>query len=445
MSKLLNRHESAFIGAVQTHPLHQQGFRDLIRFIYDLRQCASPADFFDFQQRLLESVLEVQRHRQICSRVVKRLTRGGTVPNEAELRGPGNPLSLDAWKLELYVCERVSRQLRSIGDALAWRIFGFQRNFILVLSRNEPPGDMAGKEGLLAERAYLANAWRDGRFTLLHDLTTCLRIGDVTVFDGNSLRVEEIKTNERRRSKVQMQRILEASESLRSHTPMPGGQVPVRLEVPYKTHLDSVREVLDLARQRGIQSAKIPGGRAITAANTLTGPLAPTEELEAERFVAAFDGVRRRARIAPPNQIILDSVDQSGREAVTPPWAIYPFAPELCASLIVDAAIFYVAMDSRSVISALSDVGLEAEWCQSLDTPIDLSSTLLQVRHVLARRSGRRTAKQAGMMFAELNRLLLEFVDLKTWSQHLVSLLERDDLDGVRPWPYFANEHDVWI
>lgn len=445
MSQKLNSHEAAFIGAVQTHPLHQQGLRDIIRFVYDLRRCDTDADLYDFQQQLLEAVLRVQEHRQACGRVVKRLEKGRTVPGDAELRGPGDPLDIEAWRLEQYVCERVSRQLRSVGDALAWRVFGFQRNFILVLSRNEPPGDMAGKAGLAAERAYLTDAWRDGRFTLLHDLTNCLRIGDVTVFDRDHIVIDEIKTNPRRRSTAQQQRIVEAAESLRSSTPMPTGMVPVALDLPYKTHLAYVREILDLAHQRGVHSDKLPGGRAITAANILGGPLADTDELASARFVAAFDSVRRRARIAPPHQIILDSVDRVGRSAVTPPWAIYPLAPEMCASLIVDAAIFYVAMDAQRILSALVGVGLEAEWAQSLDDPIDISTDLLRVLSIGPPINGGRMARRGGIMFSELNRLLLEFVDLDVWAQHVAMIMERSDLDGVRPWPYFAQEADVWV
>jgi hypothetical protein len=78
--------------------------------------------------------------------------------------------------------ERIARQYMCIGDALAWRVFGFERRYIIALSQNAPPGVMEGKEGLAAEREQVVWAWReDGRFALLHDLTNCLRIGDVTV------------------------------------------------------------------------------------------------------------------------------------------------------------------------------------------------------------------------------------------------------------------------
>ena len=40
------------------------------------------------------------------------------------------------------VCERVDRQLRSVADALAWRVFNYDRRVIVAFSRNYPPGPM---------------------------------------------------------------------------------------------------------------------------------------------------------------------------------------------------------------------------------------------------------------------------------------------------------------
>ena len=58
---------------------------------------------------------------------------------------------LETWQFEHDMCERVGRQFRCVGDALAWRVFGFQRKHIIALCQNAPPGIMAGKEGLPAE------------------------------------------------------------------------------------------------------------------------------------------------------------------------------------------------------------------------------------------------------------------------------------------------------
>ena len=47
------------------------------RLIYELRCCASDEDLYEFQQELLGTILTVEEHRAGCSRVVKRLKKGG--------------------------------------------------------------------------------------------------------------------------------------------------------------------------------------------------------------------------------------------------------------------------------------------------------------------------------------------------------------------------------
>jgi hypothetical protein len=57
---------------------------------------------------------------------------------------------------------------------------------------------------------------------------------------------------------------------------------------------------------------------------------------------------------------------------------------------------------------------------------------------------GRSDERRLTMNFSELNRLLLELVDLDVWAEHAATLMQRADLDGVPPWPYFVNEWKVW-
>ena len=103
---------------------------------------------------------------------------------------------METWQLEREVCERVARQYRCVGDALAWRVFDFQRKQIIALCQNAPPGVMAGKKGLAAELDLVEQARAAGQFAILHDLTNCLRIGDVTVFGNDgSFETIEVKTD----------------------------------------------------------------------------------------------------------------------------------------------------------------------------------------------------------------------------------------------------------
>ena len=184
VAKLLNDMPLDRANRLYLHPIHQDTYKTLVSLIANLRQCRSFEDFHHFQQTLLEEILKIQGHGQAGAWVAKRLRKGRTVPADApELRSGEDIHDPESWELEADVCERVERQLRSIADALAWRVFNYDRPVIVALSRNELAGPMIGKEGLEAERGFVLDTWRDdGNFVLLHDPTTCLRIGDATEF-----------------------------------------------------------------------------------------------------------------------------------------------------------------------------------------------------------------------------------------------------------------------
>lgn len=88
---------------------------------------------------------------------------------------------------------------RRFGDAVAWVLLGLERRLILPLAMNDPvpvPSDDHGTRGTIAIAEGLAN--RRWGFPLLHDITDCLRIGDVTfisIGSDASPRTIEVKTH----------------------------------------------------------------------------------------------------------------------------------------------------------------------------------------------------------------------------------------------------------
>jgi hypothetical protein len=274
---LMSRAPDNQIDLILTHPRHQQTLRMNIELIRDLRCCQSVADLYHFQRRLFDLVIEVEQRGSEVRRVVTRLGRnGGTVPADAPELGTGlDPAELESWELEAEVFERIWRQLKSIGDALAWRAFGYDRRVIVALSRNQSPGPMYPKRGLEKELAVIETAWRErGEFVLHHDLTSALRVGDLSIFqkDGTVL-LDEVKLNQRRRIRKQDQLLFDTSSVLADGGTLPSGFTPVLSTIPYRTNLKALREILDLAQQRtGIQGAVASPGRAVIAASLYTAP-----------------------------------------------------------------------------------------------------------------------------------------------------------------------------
>jgi hypothetical protein len=442
---LLNDMPPEWAGRVFLHPLHQDAFRDSVQLIADLRQCRNYRDYYQFQQKLLGKVLEIQEHRGACRRMAARLRKGKTAPaGGTGLRSGDDPHDPGSWELEADVCERVDRQLRSIGDALAWRVFSYDRRVIIAFSRNQAPGPMAGKAGLSAERDFVERWSQDeDSFVLMHDLTSCLRIGDATLFKSVGKQYEaylyEIKSDPSRKKSEQLRRNRLAEEAIRDNGPFPNdpGARFVQLDTPYKTHLPMLREGFELAQRRGTQGMKIPGGRALMAADMRRGyELWPEDEFIA-RSEQAFESACKRADIVDRSQFVGSrSDDRAARAPSHPPWAIYPFPPVVCANLIFDMAFYAVGISGPSLLDALRKAGFSAEWVLPPDQEqLQPGQVILRIYH------GNRGLE---LREAEIFRLTLELVDLPTWVEGIREMLVRSDLSG-RPWPCFADEHKVWV
>jgi hypothetical protein len=189
-------------------------------------QAHDPGIVRDVQSDLFQASYRAQQAAGDIRRARKRLQDGKApgwpVDHGAELAefmapawrlrcDPGSHADKD-WSGELRVAERVVRQLRSVGDALAWRVFRYDRRAIVALSSNSPPGPFVGKKGLGYELASVIDHWRERKtFTLLHDLTSVLRVMDSTELqpDG-SLMVREVKSSPRASTSRQV-RIAEAA------------------------------------------------------------------------------------------------------------------------------------------------------------------------------------------------------------------------------------------
>jgi hypothetical protein len=101
--------------------------------------------------------------------------------------------------------------------------------------------------------------WKeDDQFALMHDLTNCLRIGDISVFTDEGPEQIEVKTNAKRHNSVQNRRIRAARNALGRAGPLPGddrGEWLYDLDLPYRTYLDLLRTGTErAAREGGAQS-----------------------------------------------------------------------------------------------------------------------------------------------------------------------------------------------
>jgi hypothetical protein len=210
-----------------THPAQRATFGRIVELVEQLRALEQPVDFYELQRQLFGLLYQVEERRGQCSRMIKRLQRGRGAPQDAPRPPSSGDLSDKAsWELEAYVYERLARQLRTVGDGFAWRCFGYNRQVIQALSRNDSAGPIYGKIGLPYELGTIQHLWDEvGHFALHHDLTNCLRIADLTEFtgDGGAL-LREVKRTPHT-EKAQLNRTEAAINALMHDGDLPGGRV----------------------------------------------------------------------------------------------------------------------------------------------------------------------------------------------------------------------------
>lgn len=408
------------IGAVMQHPAQQSCVHVIASLIDELRACRTWDDLDDFQRRLFHHLFEVENHRAEVRRCHKRLKLGKTLTFDvSKLPAGANPQDVDTWRIEDLVTDRMCRQLRALGDALAWRASSNDRRYVLALSNNPPAGPMASKEGLGHELGAAVEMRARGNFGLLHDLTNCLRIADLTQFSSDGKLLYEIKKNPNAKRGPQLRRMSAAVEAVMNGGELPGipGSAFVKPTVTCRTHLGSLRTTMAEAQQHAIAAKALPGHRALIVlsspglvrAGTTLGPadlasrragaLQSAGLLQATHHVSLNSAVRNRDHV--PSVV---------------PFALYPLPPGECALLICDYIVFEVVIDPQSLAAALARHGVAAE------APLGLASTGLSANDtVLSMRKGSRsmTLSPGG-----LYELLMEFNDINTWAAAVAEILE---------------------
>ncbi len=452
---------------VLNHQRHRAAQESLAKLIAQLRECASVEDGYALQHALLAQVLAVEADRNAFSRAVKRIAAGkGPQAGAPDPQSGLDPALAGTWEIERDLCERIGRQYRCVGDALAWRVFGFERRHIIALCQNAPPGVMEGKEGLSRELAQVAKARADGQFAILHDLTNCLRIGDLTVFENDgTFETIEVKTDPARRSPEQKRRIRAARAAVRDGSPLSRSDPKSRLydlDLPYKNELKVLRDGVVRAASDGFFVAKLPGDRVLLVSDLVGYTLRGEAEDEwFERLQRKHSVAVRRAGIGSDRawNIHATSMDSVSRDPTRVPFAVYPLPPWACARIIGDLAIFHVETSGRALEQSLIRAEIETQWIRAPG----LGGELAPGEVVMEMTTRSYSPVPAGLAMAlhrsdltmehtrtlqmrrsELDKYLIEMLDQNTWIQGIRYMLADPGLDG-RPWPHYRGEDQVWL
>ncbi len=431
------------LAKVTRHPWQLDNITTVERLLKALDACKSPADLYEFQRDLFAAIYTVELRRAGSSKTAKRVQQGKAPQADApDLPAGVDPRDVDSWDLEVFVAERIARQLRSVGDGLAWKAFEYDRRPIYALSRNEPSGPIVGKAGLKSELGTVEALWNDEQhFALLHDLTTCLRISDVTEFNGNRRIVHEVKTKPGRTVPTQKARAQAAIDAIEEGGPLPGTDEDTRLTVlntRFRSDSRQIGDVIRLAQERGVQGMRLPEGRMLFASSLFDVLRLHHHNIDAVVDVRqqAWDAAIRRAHIGSANpHLIGTSSDRAGRSPIAAPLSIFPLSAADRAALICDRATVQLVMSSDVLVSLLEERGLTAEiHPYSAHEHPRIDTEVLQIR---------RGSQCLGVTRVGLDTLLFEAMRPSTWCDGILEVFNLQKPPG-HPALIWSNDTRSW-
>jgi hypothetical protein len=438
--------ENDFIRAAD-HPLQRWAFQHVTSMLTAMREARNAAQLWAMQVELFESVLYVQRYKSEAKRNLERSKKGKPVDQAA----PSG-----SWELEHRIASRVERQVRSVGDCLAWKVFACRRDVFFVLSQNENPGSMFGKEGLKAEIDVATKHWeQNGHFVLMNDLTLSVRIGDLIVFPPSGPALSEVKASGRR-DPAQRRRIERALQALRRERPLElAGEAHeiFRAQTQLRTRMEALAVALDEAHASGFGTAVIKPGWLVIATS-----LRPVAFLDDSAVAIRLDESKRRASIEPGRHV-LETVwswrawDERNPLVAGVPFGAFPLDPVRCAELTCGYASYQVFLSQALLDRELQRVGFATQWALPAGTLAPDVPIVEVIRNVRGGRRGMTVSSSAmhhclyelmePRRYAEAVREMFDWAAARFARQQVPAGQQR--LSVGRGVMAFGNERAIWF
>jgi len=186
---------------------------------------------------------------------------------QAEFREEDNQVGLA-------VVKRLILILKRIADSIVWRVLGYDRVLVQLLSEHPATGhldDTVFGDAALAQQIVE----QEGAIVLLNDLTTILRHGDLTIIDEDKgIFVTETKygkaTSRDRRAIRQRRRLDKLIRFLNTgfRVTQDRRDFILKVDVPLRTYHSALAEAIRLARQDGYHQMIVSDCLAIEALST---------------------------------------------------------------------------------------------------------------------------------------------------------------------------------
>lgn len=388
--------------------------------------------------RLIEAVREVDEAsatEQIQRDLLNHLASAEAEYGKAEKARRNRHETLD-WDVEFW--RRSAVQFRAVGDAVAWKFFGYRRKWLYFLGRNPSPGHVTSKAGIEEEFAQFNAAWATGHPAMLSGLTNCLTIGDLFVVEDDSatLTVHEVKTGGRKPTKVQRERMERVVYQLMTDPRIDGGEHPVYIQespVDLASYWSEAQPAIDRAHATGVACWSPRPGLAIR----FTSMFGAVHNREKFGEVEAAEIASMRGVIGEEDhRIVVNMSATPYRAARTVPIPLLPVGADDAAQMLLGLLQVKIEVSVDSVVEALNGFGLDASV--ALEPGQSLAGGVPLVRW-------QRGSSRGSVNSHAIEALALELVPVERAIEAMVRQprLARERIIGS--YLCLANEGAVWL
>lgn len=272
---------------------------------------------------------------------------------------------------------------REIADGFAYRTIGHDRIRLRILAQSDTPGFIAtplesSKAGRNAELKLAQTIVSNGGFALLHDITNCLLVGDVSVLRhvGDMPYLAEVKNKKIHTPTSiaqrlaggnlitdQKNRLLQAQDMLASDTIRSGDNTTarvIRFKLPVHHFHQDVQKIITQARKNGFSSKLLAPYLYVDIVDLHSINKAKLEKLK--------NAPQRRKNVPGLQFSNFDNLSIKLAGQVLrgkAPYSVYPYKPDDRVDLITGELYLFAELYIKPLEKAFKALG----WTFKLDIP----------------------------------------------------------------------------
>lgn len=358
---------------------------------------------------------------------------------KAEFRQEDNDLGLA-------IVKRLILILNQIADSLVWRVLGYDRVLVQLISEHSKTGyldDTVAGDFTIAQQIVE----EEDAIVLVNDLTTILRHGDLTKIDKDGITLIETKygkaSKRDRRATRQRKRLAEFFSFLNTGVRVreDGRDFILKADVPIRTHHSALAEAIAEARSHGYHRDDASDVVAIEALWTKN----QTGHFPSDRPFEKVDRIMRFAN--------LDAFDKPTTRIA--PYGIFPLDHKSCWDVITGDMVLVTTLNLESLQDLYRRFGLELELPEPskreteayLSAPVAERMKLIHLHKFTIRGDGCHALLTPDLF----GRMGLEFIHEETVVQadqqlmNLVRDLDIGDEKTTRFYIGYKDESDLWV